>query len=71
MRNEVKSGESDGYALLPCPFCGTEARFNDCSRWIRCQNDKCGASLIGPDYHYQSSADTWNRRHNAKAEGAK
>jgi hypothetical protein len=37
MRNEVKSNESNGYDLLPCPFCGAEGS----NKLIHCQNYNC------------------------------
>jgi hypothetical protein len=57
--------------LLPCPFCGGEARFVDgrLSINIRCGNYDCG--ITQRQYYYETTAEAiaaWNTRHTATAE---
>lgn len=46
--------------LLPCPFCGGEAEFNDTSStWVRCA--ECGAETQC-QIEKKDAAQLWNRR---------
>ena len=63
--------EQEQVQLLPCPFCGGEARFVDgrLSINIRCGNYDCG--ITQRQYYYETTAEAiaaWNTRHTATAE---
>lgn len=53
----TSSGNSD---LLPCPFCGGDARLEkqyangELIKWVQCIDRECGAS---------AQPDAWNRRY--------
>ena len=58
--------EQEQVQLLPCPFCGGEARFVDgrLSINIRCGNYDCG--ITQRQYYYEKTAEAiaaWNTRH--------
>jgi len=62
--------EQEKVQLLPCPFCGGEARFVDgrLSINIRCGNYDCG--ITQRQYYYETTAEAiaaWNTRHTATA----
>ena len=51
--------------LKPCPFCGGEAELVTNMQfdavWCECQNDDCGAELIGQRTKIDA-INNWNRR---------
>ncbi len=61
-------------AILPCPFCGSQAEFeyddwnpdteegDDGIGLVRCKNQKCGASFRDDR---DSAIEKWNTRYNA------
>ena len=49
----------DAMALLPCPFCGENARWDKSRDWIECR--KCRASTYSFDTIDETIA-AWNRR---------
>lgn len=54
--------------LIPCPFCGNEARIVDALVTFHAECLNCGAT--GPVSSYESGAvDCWNRRAAAEQKG--
>lgn len=53
---------SDETKLLPCPFCGSDARVTDLAGWeVLCNG--CTASIVGdPDASREEVMAVWNTR---------
>jgi Lar family restriction alleviation protein len=51
-------------ALLPCPFCGGEAEYDNAddsaARWVWCKG--CGAK-VAAEFSDEAATAAWNRRH--------
>lgn len=60
----MSDGTTQEWTLLPCPFCGKEARLRAASRfWVECDNQHCQAKPSINFAHERSAAIAiWNTR---------